>query len=81
MYYQLQDGRTVEISVEMFLSATDQDINALMSYDHGFVTNNPMHGSAIHAKGQILDKEDITEDICDVSSEEKRTDQDYTPDE
>ncbi len=83
MLYQLPDGRVVEISTEDYFALTDQELSSLIGYNIGNHINNPMYGSSTKKKGKI-DPEDVKydeRDICDIPSEHKRKDQDYTPDE
>ena len=84
MLYQLPDGRTVEISIEDFLTLSDDEIKGLVGYsDVGDHINNPMYGSAIRRPGRPEPEDDIYTDfeVPDVPSEAKFKDQDYTAEE
>ena len=83
MLYQLKDGRTIEISIYEFLSATDEELNQLIGTNYGMEINNPNHGSIITKPGRMSPDDDIytDQDIPDVPDQEKFDDQDYTPDE
>lgn len=86
MLYQLPDGRTVEISLEDYLSFSDADLDALIGLNYGVEINNPMYGSSTkittRPKKQIDSEEPFQKkEIPDVSASEKLNDQDYVPDE
>lgn len=52
MLYQLTNGRTIYLTVEEYLSLTDQDIQYLVSLDCGEAVLNPFKGSATVDKSQ-----------------------------
>ena len=84
MLYQLPDGRVVEISLEDYLSCTDEEISSLVGYNIGMHINNPMHGSVTKKKGKIKSEDDEVyeeRNLCDIPNDYKQKDQDYTPDE
>jgi hypothetical protein len=84
MLYQLPDGRTIELSLNDFLSFSDEELKSLVGYNYGEVLNNPLYGSAITKPGRTSteDEPDYSKcDIPDVPSEEKFKDQDYIKDE
>lgn len=78
MLYQLPDGRTIYLTIEEYLSLTDEGLRDLMGSNLGTVVNNPMFRSATLKPGRPEPEEDTIKEIPDVSSEEKRKDQDYT---
>ena len=47
MQYQLPNGKVMYISIEQYLEMTDQDIQFLMSIDHGVHIVDPFTGSAV----------------------------------
>lgn len=47
MQYQLPNGKVIYLSIEQFLEMTDQDIQFLMSIDHGVHIVDPFTGSAV----------------------------------
>lgn len=83
MLYQLPDGRTVEICMHEFLSATDEELRQLIGTNYGMEINNPTYGSIITKPGRMAPDDDqyAGHDMDDVPDEEKFKDQDYTPDE
>jgi hypothetical protein len=83
MLYQLPDGRTIELSIHEFLSATEEELNQLIGTNYGMDINNPRYGSIITKPGRMAPDDDQYTgfDIHDVPEEEKFNDQDYTPDE
>ncbi len=52
MLYQLPNGKTIYLTIEEFLSLTDQDIQYLVSVDCGEAVLNPFKGSATVDKSQ-----------------------------
>jgi hypothetical protein len=50
--YQLPNGKTIYLTIEEFLSLTDQDIQYLVSVDCGEAVLNPFKGSATVDKSQ-----------------------------
>ena len=81
MLYQLPDGRTIELSIEDYLSFTDEEMRGLMAYDIGHEVNNPFYGSVMKKPIKSEPEEDATPDVDKASKEEKFKDQDYTPEE
>lgn len=52
MYYQLQNGKVVYLSIEQYLELTDLDIQYLMSIDYGEHVIDPFTGSAVEKTNQ-----------------------------
>lgn len=52
MLYQLPNGKTIYLTIEEFLSLTDQDLQYLVSLDLGEAILNPFKGSATVDKSQ-----------------------------
>ena len=50
MNYQLPNGKVIYISIEEYLSLTDEDIQHLIALDYGDTVNNPFSGSAVDTK-------------------------------
>ena len=75
MFYQLPNGKVVEISTEQYLDMSDEDFEYLMAYNHGDVIENPWHGSILSKSNNEDDYIDIP-DIPDVSELEKLSDLD-----
>jgi hypothetical protein len=69
MYYQLPNGKVVQMSVEEYLNLTKKDIQYLLSINSGDYISNPWTGSVISSmKKESPDSED--EDDLDVVSSE-----------
>lgn len=47
MQYQLPNGKVVHLTVDQYLDLTDEDIQYMMSIDHGDYVLNPFSDSAI----------------------------------
>jgi len=52
MYYQLQNGKVVYLSIDEYLELTDLDIQYLMSIDYGEYILDPFTGSAVEKNNQ-----------------------------
>ena len=50
MNYQLPNGKVVYLSIDEYLSLTDEDIQYLIACDYGDVVSNPFSGSAVDTK-------------------------------
>ena len=82
MLYQLPDGRTVEISLELYLEASDEEIQSLLGANFGIDIINPMYGSVItRPERPEPDTIDQYTEMPDATSSEKLKDQDYIADE
>ena len=75
MNYQLPNGKVIYISIEEYLSLTDEDIQHLIALDYGDTVNNPFSGSAVDTKGKaesteprgFLDTGDDGESFPDIN--------------
>jgi hypothetical protein len=73
MYYQLQNGKVVYLSIEQYLELTDLDIQYLMSIDYGEYVLDPFAGSAVENNNQkeydfefiSIDDEEVNDIISD----------------
>lgn len=52
MIYQLPSGKCIEISIDHYLSLTDDEINAYIAADAGIGTENPFRISPIKTTGK-----------------------------
>jgi hypothetical protein len=62
MIYQLPNGKTVYLSLEEYLSLTDEDIQYLVSTGHGSDPVNPFHASALSNPRVTRDKDEEPHD-------------------
>lgn len=69
MLYQLSNGRTIYLTIEEYLSLTDQDIQYLVSLDCGETVLNPFRGSATVDKSQPEKEYDFDYLINDEENE------------
>ena len=78
MLFNLANGNTIEISLEHFLSLTDEDLEQLNASNFGTPIENPFYSSALgnHRSHTIDDPDPITEDLTELSSEDKLLDLD-----
>lgn len=58
MLYQLRNGKTIILSVEQYLTMSDEDIEYMISINFGNSFNNPFHGSALNHKSTKPDDEE-----------------------
>ncbi len=50
MNYQLPNGKVIYISIDEYLSMTDEDIQYFIASDYGDTVINPFSGSAVDIK-------------------------------
>ena len=78
MLYQLQDGRTIELSIEDYLSFSDQELHQLIGNAYyGDFVNNPAYGSSIIRPGKPEPNPSETKKLYNISEETKLTDKDF----
>lgn len=63
VYYQLPNGKVVQMSVDEYLSLSDKDIQYLLSINAGDYISNPWTGSVITKKGLTPDEDLDVEEI------------------
>jgi len=84
MYYQLPNGKVIQISVEEYLSLKDRDIQYFLSVNAGEYISNPWSGSSI-SKKEVPDakEEEEEEEITEVETyfDEYFPDENDIPDE
>lgn len=82
MYYQLPNGKVIQITVEDYLSLTEKDIQYLISINAGDHLTNPWSGSIIFVKDKDTDdEEEIESEEQDCYFEEYFPDDYDVPDE
>lgn len=74
MNYQLPNGKTIYLTIEEYLSLTDEDIQYLVSLDLGESVLNPFKGSVITSN--IQEKE---YDFSFVTNDEETEDESFNP--
>jgi hypothetical protein len=78
MFYQLPNGKVIEMSTEQFVELSDEEIEYLLAYNYGESLENPWFGSAISHKNadhSLFEPEQLPE-LSDLSREEKIDDLD-----
>ena len=77
MYYQLPNGRVIEMSTEQYLEMSDEELEYLIAYNYGDVYENPWHGSILskHDKSHD-DLSDIILPLTDIPEIDKLSDLD-----
>ena len=72
MYYQLPNGKVVQMSVEEYLNLTERDVQYLLSINAGDYISNPWTGSVISSiKKEIEDSADEDSDVAVFESAEE----------
>ena len=78
MLYQLQDGRTIELSIEDYLSFSDQELHQLIGNAYyGDFVNNPAYGSSITKPGKPDPNPADVQKLYNISNESKLADNDF----
>jgi hypothetical protein len=77
MYYQLPNGRVIEMSTEQYFDMSDEELEYLIAYNYGDVYENPWHGSILskHDKSNSITPE-ILPDLTNIPEVDKLSDLD-----
>lgn len=75
MLYSLPSGKVIHLSIDQYLSLTDEDIQYLVSIDYGSVIHSPWVDSAIADNGKHVDEEDKSIDFQIESDELSKLDE------
>ena len=69
MLYQLPNGKVVHLTIEEYLSLTDEDIQYLMSIDFGEHIRDPFTGSAVenNKREKFIDTEFLPMEDYDLN--------------
>ncbi len=79
MFYQLPNGKVIEISTEQYFEMSDEDLEFLIAFNYGEITENPWFGSILSKHSMRYDTEDATPDLTNVTDSEKLTELDVDP--
>ncbi len=79
MNYQLPNGKVIYISIEEYLSMTDEDIQYFIASDFGETVINPFSGSAVDIKKKAS-KEPEEENLRDFKGFDNDDDEDFLTD-
>jgi len=77
MFYQLPNGKVIEMSLDQYLDLSDEDFDAIISYNLGHDLDDPFFGSILEKPGSMILDEDIDEfesELPDISNDEKLND-------
>jgi hypothetical protein len=69
MLYQLSNGKVVSLTIEEYLTLTDEDIQALVALNVGKIPTSNWHGSVIK-KPRITEDNETSDSIEFLSLEE-----------
>lgn len=87
--YSLPNGKVIFLTIEEYLSLTDEDIQILIASNRGEQPNNPFYGSIIKSSNKSSSKDDndfYNKDGLDIEEEseefynENKIDLDNLPD-
>jgi hypothetical protein len=78
MFYQLPNGKVIEISTEQFVEMSDEELEYLIAYNYGEHMENPWYGSILNKQSDItLDETiEIMPDLTDIPEIDKLIDLD-----
>jgi len=78
MFYQLPNGKVIEISTEQFVEMSDEELEYLIAYNYGEHMENPWYGSILNKQSDInLDETiEIVPDLTNISEIDKFIDLD-----
>jgi hypothetical protein len=78
MFYQLPNGRVIEMSTEQYIEMSDEELEYLIAFNYGDHLENPWHGSILskHDKTHDNDLSDITIPLTDINEIDKLSDLD-----
>lgn len=78
MFYQLTNGRVIEISTEQYFEMGDEEFEYLVAYNYGDIFENPWTGSVLNNFRTPNDEEEteILPDLLNIPNIEKIIDLD-----
>jgi len=76
MFYQLPNGKVIEISTEQFVEMSDEELEYLIAYNYGDSIENPWHGSILNRMDNFIEDVPEIQDLTDISEIEKLIDLD-----
>lgn len=71
MLVNLPNGKTIEMSIEQYLSMTDEDFQYLVSTNSGDEISDPFYGSVLKYGDSYEEDEDVEEIDEDIDLEEE----------
>jgi hypothetical protein len=81
MFYQLPNGKVIEISTEQYFELTDEELEYLIAYNYGEILQDPWFGSVLNKYDNTPeDFSEITPDLLEVPNQDKISDLDIDPD-
>jgi hypothetical protein len=78
MFYQLPNGKVIELSTEQYIEMSDEELEYLIAYNYGDVLENPWFGSILtkHDRAHDEDLSDIILPLNEIPEIDKLTDLD-----
>lgn len=82
MLYQLPNGKVIEISIDYYLSMSDEELDEFTRLNVGTTVENPFAGSALDGKYMAYEdmEEDIELELPDIDVIDKLSDEDFQRD-
>jgi hypothetical protein len=81
MFYQLPNGKVIEISTEQYFEMSDEELEYLIAYNYGEVLQDPWFGSVLSKHDSSSDEHlEVTPDLLEIPDEYKISDLDIDPD-
>jgi hypothetical protein len=77
MFYQLPNGKVIEISTEQYFLMSDEELEYLIAYNYGDIVENPWHGSILTKHDRTPeDNPEIIPELTDIPVIDKLLDLD-----
>lgn len=76
MFYQLPNGKVIEISTEQYFEMSDEELEYLIAYNYGDHMENPWYGSILSKQEPETIEEPSLPDLTDLSELDKLLDLD-----
>lgn len=81
MFYQLPNGKVIEISTEQYFEMSDEELEYLIAYNYGEILQDPWFGSVLNKHSPPADDPlEITPDLLEIPDEDKISDLDVDHD-
>jgi hypothetical protein len=76
MFYQLPNGKVIEMTTEQFVEMSDEELEYLIAFNYGDVVENPWLGSVLSKHDiSIIDEIELPE-VTDITELDKLKDLD-----
>jgi len=76
MFYQLPNGKVIEMTTEQFVEMSDEELEYLIAYNYGDILENPWLGSVLNKHDTNMTEDIELPEITDITELEKLKDLD-----